>query len=509
MPTSVYKRLAMAFISGLNAYKEAALTPVERVGQLYTDQWDDFDYRLFRYHHYNYYYANKAYANIVQYAQQHRSEAGLYKYTRSIYNPVFRLVELHAAKAYPGQVDWELLATGAMPFTRLAEAHRSAIRNLWKWSNISAIKQRYPRDVSRFGDGIIKVVDEPLAQKVRLQILHPGVIADADLTPQGYFDRVLIAYMRQDAVDEVPWLYEEEITKESFATYRNGDPWGEYQDASGQKITRWANPYGFVPVVLSRAVELEHNWGAPPFFGTLDKIDQVNDQASVLYDQVRKAVNPVFWLEGVSSLSQVTPQVVGDDGAVRDRINIMLGPVGSKASPMLADINIADALQGIRMILDEIEKDHPELSLHRLRSGERVTGPGVLTAYDDAIERITTLRGAFDGGLLRAHQMALSIGGHRGYDGFEAFDLDSYARGDLDFEIGERAVLADNLTKKERLDLMTLTHSPSRWVWQELGKTEEEIGAAEREKESRAQAMTDALQGNDEDTDQDQEREEA
>lgn len=508
-PASIYKRLALAYTAAINAYSEAALSPVERVSQLAMRTWDEFDSRLFRYHHYNYYYSNKAYSAIVRYAQQHRAESGLYRYTRSIYNPVYRLVELLSAKAFPGQVDWELMAHGALPFNRLNDAHRSAIRNLWKWSHIPSIKQRFPRDVARFGDGVIKVVDEPGAGKVRLQMLHPGVIADADITPQGYFDRVLIAYMRQDTVDEVAWLYEEEITKYSFATFRDGEPWGEYEDATGQTISSWVNPYGFVPVVLSRALELEHDWGAPPFFATIDKIDQVNDQASVLYDQVRKAVNPVFWLEGVSSMSQVSPQVVGDDGAIRDRIPIMLGPVGSKASPMLADINIADALEGIRMILEEIEKDHPELSLHRLRSGERVTGPGVLTAYDDAIESITTFRGAVDSGMLRAHQMALTIGGYRGYDGFEAFDLDSYARGDLDFEIAERPVLADNLTKKERLDLMTLTKSPARWVWEELGKTEEEIAEAEAEAEARAQEMAEALQGAGNEDDEGQEGEES
>ncbi len=497
MTSPFWRRLTLASLSFVNTYKEEYLSPAERATatQLANEfeTWDRYEPRLFRYLHNDYYYSNKIYSKLVKYAKQHRVASGLYKYTRSIYNPVFRLVELLTSKSYSGTLDWEMMATGAMPFNRLDDAHRKAIRQVWKWSNIGSVKTRYPRNCARYGDAIIKIVDDPFKAKVRLELLHPGLIADATITPQGFFDRLVIAYFRQDSVTTPPWLYEEEITKDRFSTYRNGEPYAEYTDANGTPITSWPNPYGFVPVVLTRAIELEHDWGAAPFFPTLDKIDQANDLASITYDQIRKAVNPLWWLEGVTSINQVQ-QTTTDDTSERDHIPMLLGPLGSRPNAMVANLNIADALNAIRMQLDEIEKDHPELSLHRLAGGERVTSPGTSAAYDDGIQRISDFRAVVDAGMLRAHQMALSIGGMRGYAGFDAFDLESYDRGDLDFELAERPILRDMLTKRERLDLMVTSHAPQRWIWQELNKTEAEIQQAEQEAEEQREEFQERVQ---------------
>lgn len=490
---SFWRSLTRAGLAFVHTYREEYLSPVgyPTVAETHRfENWDLYEARLFRYRHYDLYYANKAYTEIERYAQTHRFKRGLYRHTRAIYNPVFRLVELLASKAYNGPLDWELMHTGAIPFDRLDDAHRSAIRNLWKWSNMGSFKTRYPRNTARFGDSIIKVVDEPFKDKVRLELLHPGLIADATITPQGTFDRAVIGYWRQDDDPlSSPWWYEEVIDKDRFATYKNGEPYAEYVDADGTPITSWNNEYGFVPLVLTRAIELDKDWGAAPFFPTLDKIDQVNDLASITYDQVRKVVNPIFWLEGVSSLHQVQSAITGDDSSPRDQMPVMLGPIGSRPEAMVANLDIAAALDAINSILEEIEKDHPELALHKQRQGERVTAPGTLTAYDDAIQRFQDFRGVTDGGLLRAHQMALTIGGIRNYAGFSAFGADSYDQGDLDFEVAERPVLADHLTKKERVELLIQSNGPRRKIWSELGLTEAEIDEAEQDLEARQQAM--------------------
>jgi hypothetical protein len=487
----MFRALAKAGLSAVQTYKDEYLSPAENPNPITAMQavhWDDYESRIFRYNHNNYYYSNKAYKSIVSYAQRHRIVRGLYKHVRGIYNPVFRLVELHASKCYRGNLDTETFSRGAIPLTNVSASHTSAIGNLWKWSNMGSLKTIYPRGTSRFGDMFIKVVDDVFKNKVRLELVHPAYITYADITPQGYIDAVVIGYWRNDDNPFAsPWYYEEVITKDSFSTWRDGEPYAEYQNSNGVYITAWPNEYGFVPMVLTRAIELEHNYGGSLFFATLDKIDELNDLASVTNDQIRKIVNPMWWLEGVSSISNVTTTVTGE--TERDRVPVMMGPLGSKPTAMNANLSLADAAQSIKSLLSEIEADHPELSLHRMREGERVTGPGVTTAYDDAIQRIEDFRGVSDSGLLRAHQMALSIGGFRGYDGFGAFDLNSYDAGDIDFQIAERPVLADNLTKSVRIDKMRDSNAPDRWIWSELGKTEDEIAEAEAEKERERQEM--------------------
>lgn len=503
-----WRRLTHASLAFVQTYQEAYLSPAERPGLDLAharEHWDSYQARLFRYNHYYYYYANKAYTALTRYAATHRAARGLYKHTRSLYNPIFRLVELLAAKAFVGGLDWEEMATGAVPFDRLDNAHRRAITQVWKWSNMASFKTRFPRDCARFGDAVIKVVDDPFKAKVWFELIHPGLIADAIITPQGFFEEVLIAYYRQDTPLEAPWYYEEIITKDTFATFRDGEPWGAYVDEWGQSITRWPNPYGFVPLVLTRAIELEHSWGAAPFFQIPDKIDQINDLASITYDQVRKAVNPMWYLENVSSLTQVQTVATGEETSPRDNVPVMLGPMGSRPQAMVAQLDIDAALRAIDKGIDEIEKDHPELALHRLAGGERVTAPGTLSTYDDGIQRIADFRAVCDAGLLRAHQIALAIGGWRGYEGFSGFDLDSYARGDLDFELAERPILRDSLTKRERLELMQASGAPRRWIWSELNKSRAEIAQAEREIDQRRAAFADPDATPNPDADEDEE----
>ena len=46
----------------------------------------------------------------------------------------------------------------------------------------------------------------------------------------------------------------------------------------------------------------------------------------------------------------------------------------------------------------------------------------------------------YDDALVRAQQMALAIGGYRGLDGFQSFNLGSYIAGDLDHKIDKRPI---------------------------------------------------------------------
>ena len=63
-----------------------------------------------------------------------------------------------------------------------------------------------------------------------------------------------------------------------------------------------------------------------------------------------------------------------------------------------------------------------------------------------ARQRVTTKvnerRAIYDDSLVRAHQMAVAIGGFRGYKDFGGFGLESYDKGELDHAIGERPVFA-------------------------------------------------------------------
>ncbi|NTU63917.1 MAG: hypothetical protein HGB05_11090 [Chloroflexi bacterium] len=64
-------------------------------------------------------------------------------------------------------------------------------------------------------------------------------------------------------------------------------------------------------------------------------------------------------------------------------------------------------------------------------------------------------RAGYDDALVRAQMMAVSIGGMRNYEAFAGFGLESYERGELDHQIGERPVFAvDTLDQLEEEKLL-------------------------------------------------------
>jgi len=502
---NILRRLSLAMRAAILTFRYPALAPSGKPGALAKDDWSAYEYRLFRYGFYNLLYHNKVFTALERYRRQHLRERGLYRFTRPIYNPISRLVELEAAKAYGGALDWDDFSHGAIPLQNADDRIVAAVRQVFKWSNWGQRKTLYARNASRFGDSVINITTDFLSQKLRLELLHPGVLKDIETGPTGFAKSVVIEYERQEPADEKPWLYTLVIDEDRFATYKDGEPFAFHADPFGRLTAEWANPYGFVPVVPAQSLDVGERWGATSFHASIEKIEEANDLASILHDQVRKAVTAPYYLAGVTSLDQIKEDVaaVGDDDAedeegeaARSSVPVILGPEGSTAQILVANINIADSLQTLERLLDEIEDDIPQLSLnHMRRQGGDLTYPGVTTAYDDAISRIQEFRANVDGGLLRALQMAISIGAYHRFEGFRPFSLDSYRQGALDFQIAERPVVRDSLSKRDQVELYTQTNAPDEWSWELLGRTAEEIAQAKTQQADTARQVAAQLIG--------------
>lgn len=478
----------------VQTYRYGATVPLTTTSAYDFAEWDRWDARQFRYLLHDLYYFNAVFTTLERFRTQHLAEQGLYKHTRAIYNPVWRLVKLTAAKCYGGHLDWNDMSGGAVPIVNGNPRIHDALRALWKASNFGAAKMRYARGTVRYGDGFIKLVDDTERGKVRLEFLHPGLVSEMTVDAVGHVKRIVIEYERLDPESERPYLYREEIDKERFATYRDNEPYAFYTDAAGNPVSEWDNPYGFVPVVHVKAEDIGRDYGAATFHATLDKIDQANSLASLIHDQVRKTVNVAFLVSGAQSIKQLGQMAVTEDEHVKDRtdldeIPIITAPAGAQPHELIAHLDLAGALRKLEMQLDEIERDLPELSLHRMREFAQHSAPAVMLVFSDAFERLEDVRSNLDAALLRAFQMAISIGGLRGYEGYEGFGIDDYDKGNLDFQIGDRPLVRDTLSVKERLDLLQRTEAPARWIWRALNVPDEDIAAAELESITRERAV--------------------
>jgi hypothetical protein len=484
----LWNRMVAAGRAAVRAFNERALIPDDLYG------WDDYASRMARYYLSDAYYNNIAYSSIVSFAAQLKLNAGLYRHIRGIYNPTQRLVEAYVASVYGGPLDMESSTKGAIPIAKADDRLREAIRQVWIWSNWGIQKSLYVRQGAKLGDVAIKVVDDRDSRKVRLEVLHPGKIKTVDVDAVGNVKSIVIEYEYNEELpvgnaltsilQKKTHIYREEIDQDRFATFRDGEAFAFFKDAQGNPVTEWSNDYGFVPVVRSQHRDMGLLWGANAFSGSLGKINELNDAASILNDQVRKAVNAMWYFAGVSKKDELT--VRAED---KDMVPAIYGPKDSQPYPMVFNIDITAASNNIQAMLAELERDLPELALHRIRESGNLTAPGVKAAYRDAIGKFTEAQGNYDDALIRAQQMAVSIGALGRYDGFQAFDLGSYARGDLAHFIAERPVVEESLTLQERINFLMQSGAPESAVWEAMNIPQETIAQWQKELASKQAAV--------------------
>ena len=421
----------------------------------------DVENRQERYELYWNFYVNNLYRQMNTY----RSVRGLYRHIRPIYNPVTRLVDFYVAKVWGGQLDYETVG-GAIPIKTDNDRLREPIAQIWEWSNWQARKQLAIRYGACLGDLVIKVVDDERRKQVYLQVMHPRMIKAARFDARGYVTEAVIEYedWEPSTTSGVyqPFTYKEVITKEQFRTFKDSQAHDYY--GSGAE---WDNPYEFVPMVISPHKDIGLDWGLCCFHNGLDTIDELNDQASVFNDRMRKANSPVIYFAGARAGSiDMSSTDTATDESRRQQSPALYGPAESRPHFLVSEAGMEQSLANVDKMLDELERDFPELALHRLREGGDLSGKALRIMYQDATDRVVEARGNFDAALVRAHQMAVSIGGMRGL--FDGFSLDSYQRGDEDHRIGERPVLAEAIDFGQ-IDAALRAGVPAWRLWSRLG----------------------------------------
>ena len=490
------KRMISAGRAAWAAFNNAPINSTALTSATTESGWETFSARYARYTIYDSYFNNTVYTLLEQYSATKKLNSTLYKHIRGIHNPVSRLVKLYISKVYGGSLDYVNMTTGAIPIAEADKALRGALKALWLSSNWQKQKSLYVRQGALYGDTLIKIVDDTSAGRVRMEVMHPGKLVDARYDAVGNILAAKLAYQIEHP--EKPGqsaIYMEEITEEYFKTYLDDSPYGFFTDGNGKKPPQWDNQYGFVPLVHVQHEDNGLHAGINAFHTGIRKIDEINDAASLLNDQVRKVITPLWYFAGAGA-SDITVNGSGQGGTKpeRDMMPAIYGPEGSQPYPMVAPIDIAAARANIDKLLEELEADLPELALRRLREGGQLTAPGVRAGYSDATDRITEARGNYDEGLIRAHKMGISIGGFRGYDGFKGYDLGSFDAGDLDHYIVERAVIEDQLSVQEKLAALEASGAPQSAIWAEMGYSEDTIRKWQAELQNTAAAQEAANQ---------------
>lgn len=425
------------------------------------------------------YYDNSLFENVAAWAN-YRANYVLYRNIRSIYNPTRRLVNFYVAQVYPGVLseDATKLPDGvaiAIPFSEDTEDKlKLAVAQFWQWSNWQSGNKLMVRYGGATGSCLVEVVDNVERGKITTAVRWPGLLADRALDdgPSLILDDVgnvkfyALEYQATDDAGEV-YTYRKEVSQESFIEYRD------------EKVTsEEANPYGFVPAVWCKhidegwGVDGEGVYGAPAISGSIGKIDELNGIASHTHDHIDLLIDSPGIISSDGGVGKIGEQAnalkaarslasdefasAGAHGVIRDLRRLLLkAPKGAAWVPLSGALQPEQAIPAMDHLLLEIEHDFPELGMYQeLRKMSEVTGPGAARMMGDVYSRVLEVSSNYDTQSIKLFQMAAAIGGFRYAENregwrmrteaqakFAPFDLESYARGDLNMAIMPRPLI--------------------------------------------------------------------
>lgn len=426
------------FRAALRAFQE----PQVVMNLMEPEKFDAYGNRLMRYQILWSMYENSSYRHLHKWAVKYKADHGLYKYVRGVYNPMYRLVEFHVAHIWGGLLDRG--ATDDLGYALPIETEnpdlRPAIARLWEWSNWQVKKDITVRYGAAMGDVAIRVKDDPVKGRVYLDVVHPLTLADLTLDDWGNVKGYVIEEMRPDPRPSRPEdalvAYQEVAERGGenvvYTTYLDGEPY-----AWNGVAATWRVPYTFVPMVFIKHVDVGGGWGWSEAHAQRTKIHELDDLASMMHDHIRKTVNPIWLFSGVSKMAD-NPSMTPD----RESIPALYGTEGAKAQALATMLDLNAVGGRVQKLIEELERDFPELRLdaHREMVG-KVSGRALREARAESTEKILQRRPAYDDALRRVQQMAVAIGGWRGYGPeFAGFGLDSYRAGQMDHNIRNRAV---------------------------------------------------------------------
>jgi len=443
--------------SGVRGFREGYLATNAREGE----DFESWDGRRSRYAILQAYFENTAYRNIHSWSQAYKAQYGLYRYTRSIYNPSHRLGKFYRTRLMGGKLDPAAgdgkAVPSALPIVTDSETIRTAIAALWRASAWQVNKSIFTLHGPVLGDVGLQVIDDPVRERVYLKVLHPDIIKSLTLDEFGNVKGYELEEWRDNperperegqADNDV--RYGEIAVRDGgnvkYTTLLNGKPYpwdGEQAE--------WTVPYGFVPLVMAQHDNVGQDWGWSAAYPNLSKFREADDIASKLSDQVRKMVDAPWLLAGVTNPNASvqtkatvpttpTEQVKKPEAGRESVPTLYSNDPNAKAVPLVAPLDIAATVTHIQALLDEIEREYPELRADVFAAGGDVAARALRLARQDSTTKVVESRANYDDALVRAQKMAISIGGFRGYEGYEGFALESYAKGDLEHTIGERPV---------------------------------------------------------------------
>lgn len=380
------------------------------------------------------------------------------------------------------------------------------IHTIWDWSNMQANKSVQTRRMTLYGDKWWRIStrhrpEDNTVTRVYEQPIWPGNITDFEADERGF-----ITYVRMDIPQSrivnrqvQRWTYTEEWSKETgrFRTWNHSRGLDATLDDIGPPETDEdieSLGIDFVPFVQAKFRDVGEDRGYGAFTHALDIIDEANQQATRLAQMLFRHNKPYWVAQGgrgrenrplpAPRLDRQSLNGNGNGNLDLDDDTIIGLPGDAQLQSLIPNINYAAALDVLRDTIGAIEQHYlPELSYYRLSEREDLSGRAIRLMLSAAISRVDEARGNFDGALVRANKMALTMAAFHDLPGFEQYPENAFEQGLFDHHIAHRDVIPLNDVEEaqaetERMRALEIKRAdlgvPLEQLWKEAGYTKEE-----------------------------------
>lgn len=394
---------------------------------------------------------------------------------------------------------------------------RLGIAEIWNATNWRQGKNLRPMYGAALGDCLTEIVDDVEGKKVVPVTIWPGYIAALELDSVGNVKYVAIEYdvhIKPNRLDsghkEEQYRLRREMDGESFRYYKDD----KLDEELPNPYRAAGEPRGFVPCIWDRHKQVWGDYGQCAFENTIQALMEVNSFLSLAVDQKRKALAAPIVIQGqISRLREgiqlqrpAVSDAVSEEAVVQAYMQRqdVLTATGNQVGLHNIPADLTEVINMLNWMKEGIQSENPEGSFYtRLGQIGNLTGPGADRALGDATSRCRWARAGYDTQSVKLFQMILAICGMRvnngswTNDGYQLsrrqqawlpFGMESYRAGHLDFLIPERPVVLP--TPEEVVNLVVLKESVTTdWGMREVGIDDDDIKAANRQRERDRQAQ--------------------
>jgi hypothetical protein len=369
---------------------------------------------------------------------------------KGIYNPTNRAVEFFANRTLRG--DLEIVTEN--------ERIKEPIAQVFKWSNMANLKTVISRVCARDGDAFIQVVRPADRDRVYFQLLDAAHVIDFDDDARGNITWLRLEKTSADRDDngELHNYQHIEVWSKPAGLYRR---WRIDQRNGLGAVNRPLNELGqpaeeitfeqmgidWVPIVHGKHRDVDEPRGVAAVLPAYDMILEACLMATRLHQLLYRHNNVTQAIQSAGrdpSGRPIPPPAVSgvtdDDGTVTLGDDKLLRlPAGWELSQLVPQLPYADALAILTDQMARIEDTLPVLvAFKRLREMGEVSGRAARLLLGDAAEQVEEAGGNLEAVVIRADQMALTIGQGARLRGFES--IGTFDAGDFEHTFAPREI---------------------------------------------------------------------